>query len=220
MKKIIAILAALFVPSIAHAFSTVRYVQISTNTLSQQSGGFNVSSGTIGTQLTVSTITGVSGTMSGFNTITVTTITPTHVVGTTTNDNATVGTYGEYVSSTTSGVSSFPTNGNYGDLLSISLTAGDWDVTGTIQAQINGATWTNALIAISTTTGNSSAGITEGVNGFRPDTTNITSNALLAIPAVRESLSTTTTIYLKYRSSYSAGGPPQAIGRISARRVR
>jgi len=44
IKKLVALL---LLTSAAHAFSPVRYVQISTNTLSQQSGAINISSATI-----------------------------------------------------------------------------------------------------------------------------------------------------------------------------
>lgn len=45
MKKLLLLSIALL-PNLSHAFSSIRYVQISTNTLGNQTGAFNVSSGT------------------------------------------------------------------------------------------------------------------------------------------------------------------------------
>lgn len=141
------------------------------------------------------------------------------IVGTTTNDSAAAGNVGEYVEGVTSTRTNFAANGTFGDLTSISLTAGDWDVTAFIGVYLNGSTTTSYDFGISTTSGNSSTGLLEYTNfiGGYPPTTTINTGA--TIPGYRVSLASTTTYYLKYRGNYTVG-TPQANGRLSARRVR
>lgn len=58
MRKYLLALVCILAPVVAHAFSPVRYVQISTNSLTQQTGSFNVASGTVqGLTATHTTIT-------------------------------------------------------------------------------------------------------------------------------------------------------------------
>ena len=107
-------------------------------------------------------------------------------------------------------------SGAYGDITSLTLTAGDWDVTG-ILAAAGVATYIG--VGISTTSGNSSAGLSEGdtlVYCVGPTASN---NQDATIPNVRFSLASTTTVYLKVTSGYPAGSPTFG-GRISARRMR
>lgn len=140
--------------------------------------------------------------------------------GTATNDDAAAGYIGEYVEAIISSPTNFPTTGNYGDLTSISLTAGDWDLTGGFLQSANSATVTECSIGISVTSGNSTTGLTGGVN--RLDSIGAVSgvrSAGLMIAGYRKSLSGTTTHYLKYESNFSAA-TPQATGKLSARRVR
>lgn len=142
------------------------------------------------------------------------------IVGTTTNDNAQTGSVGEYVESVV-GSTNFPATGVWGDLTSISLTAGDWDVNGIMLATI-GTTWSSARLGISQTAGNSTTGLTLGSNFiqtlFASTSTTIT-QVSLTISGFRISLSGTTTIYLKFMSDWSSG-TPAAFGRLSARRLR
>lgn len=80
IKKLAYLLALVFIPALSHAaFVPVRYVQISTNTLSRQTGtavvdGINVSTITASTatitQLQVSTVTASSATISNLNGLT------------------------------------------------------------------------------------------------------------------------------------------------------
>lgn len=148
---------------------------------------------------------------------------PTALTGTTTNNNASAGEVGEHISSTVAGNLNASATGTYDDGTSISLTAGDWDVTAGATFEPNGATWTLTRIGISTTSGNSSAGLIDGdtatVNGWASSST--TPNAVgMVVPTKRFSLSATTTVYLKRQVGFSAG-TPRSIGiRISARRVR
>lgn len=140
--------------------------------------------------------------------------------GTTTNNNASTGFVGEYIESVVSTATNFPTSAQYGDLTSISLTAGDWDVSINGQCNLNGAVYTgDNQLGISTTSGNSSTGLVSGNNVANPLPPTATAESGGSIPSYRISLSTTTTVYYKYYAEYT-GGPPKARGRISARRVR
>lgn len=143
----------------------------------------------------------------------------THIFGTTTNDNATVGTYGEQVSTQTSSNVSFPGTGTYSDLVSITLTAGDWDVSAVGFATANGATVVTAAFAITTTQGNSASGIDNASNSINITPPTATTNISGTIPSVRASISATTTYYLKITSTFSVA-TPQCQGRLTARRMR
>lgn len=141
--------------------------------------------------------------------------------GTATNDSAAAGYIGEYIEGTQAATNT-GADSVYADLTSISLTAGDWDVSAIAQFSRNGATWGNVECGISSTSGNSSSGLTNGVTktlfNFASTSTAI-SFIPLFVPVMRVSLGSTTTYYLKIRADFSAGNP-QAAGRLSARRVR
>ena len=140
--------------------------------------------------------------------------------GTATNNSAAAGYIGEYIEAVT-GFTNFPTTGTFGDLASISLTAGDWDVTAVGVEDNNSAVGTGSEIGISVTTGNSTTGLVQGSNRVPFGVNNpAIGTAGATISAYRMSLSTTTTtVYYKYGSNFT-GGPPRLAGRISARRVR
>jgi hypothetical protein len=142
------------------------------------------------------------------------------IKGTTTNDNATAGFYGESVRS------SVPTNLNAGtsaewtDLTSISLTAGDWLIFGSYNFALNGATVTGLEIGISTTSGNSATGLVNGDNEQVPFIPTSASNSCASIAGWRLSLSASATAYLKSKWNYSAGTPRHEGVRINAVRIR
>jgi hypothetical protein len=137
------------------------------------------------------------------------------IQGTATNNNAPVGFVGEYVKAYASYVS-MPVSVQWGDAISISLTAGDWDVSahGVINAAAQGGV-TVYGIGISIHPGNDATDLTEGatyVLGWG-------AQGSLAIPQYHFSLSTTTTVYLKMIAAYSSTAPTMT-GTISARRMR
>lgn len=233
----------------AHAFNPVRYVQISTNAVSQQSGSYNVSGGTVttlnitgtGSFLGVITATNTSNTFqsanSTFTTLNATTIknsgttgislapTGVGILGTTTNDNATAGNYGEFISSKTAAATNIST-GVVVDLLSIPLTTGDWDLTGSVEWVRNGATLTSGaldyLIGYSVTSGNSTAGLSFpdtrfDMNNVFPTTF---STAHMVIPRSRISINASTTYYFKGAVGDSSAGTQQYQAIMTARRVR
>lgn len=139
--------------------------------------------------------------------------------GSNTNNDASAGFVGEAVrSSVTSAVSSTG-NGQWFDITNIVLTAGDWDINGQVIFTLNGAVQTVALMAITSTSGNSTTGQIDGDNrlpGVVPASTNDSS---ATIAGYRVNFTGSATYYLKARCDFSAG-TPKAYGRISARRVR
>lgn len=144
------------------------------------------------------------------------------IVGTTTNDSAAAGNVGEVVRSSVTSVA-LPTTTQFGDLTSISLTAGDWLVSGLMNYLDNSGTLTNIILGISTTTGNSSTGLVSGDNeaiaNYGGAAFTAVPSGALAVPSYHLQLATTTTVYLKYSATYT-GTPGSVSGRISAVRIR
>lgn len=143
-------------------------------------------------------------------------------LGTTTNDNAAAGNVGQYIESVVGNVNAFGSN-TFGDITSISLPAGDWDVSAVTNGDTTTATVTYFSMGISTTSGNSGTGLVDGdTRVYAGQSTNFATTAIwgLAIPVKRFSLSATTTVYLKGHAIYSAGTPFFLGARLSARRVR
>ena len=143
-------------------------------------------------------------------------------IGVTDASDAVASRIGEYIESTT-GATSVAATTVWADLDSISLTPGDWDVTAFSLLSSNGGTYTRFNMGVSTTTGDSNAGMTLGVvNRAHFDTAStatIPAAVTLTVPNARFSFAVTTTVYLKHMVEYSAG-TPDCRGRISARRVR
>jgi hypothetical protein len=142
--------------------------------------------------------------------------------GTGTNDSATAGFVGEYVSSNITTNTNFPSSGVYGDLTSISLTAGNW-ILG-FNCDVNnasGVTVTDFEFGMSSNSGNSSTGLTLNDN-YQAVSTDLPTGdrEQMTISGFRVSLSSTTTYYLKYSAGYTGGTAPFARGKIYALRVR
>lgn len=146
---------------------------------------------------------------------------PTSITGTATNDSAAAGFVGQYIESVIPSATNVPgLTTAWGDATSLSLTAGDWDVTSILVPIGNAATFTRYQLGISITSGNSTTGLVQGsnqVDAVLP--LSGTRGGFAAIPTYRVSLASTTPVYMKIESDYSAG-TPQFTGRISARRVR
>lgn len=142
------------------------------------------------------------------------------IIGTSTNDNAPAGGLGEYVVSRVTSATNVPaTTGQSGDATTISLTAGDWDISAAIYYTLNGATVTATGGGIGTATGNSLTGAVVGDNYFAGPPPTAAYGIEISIPAYRVQPTATTTYYLKENVAFSAG-TPQYQCRISARRVR
>lgn len=145
--------------------------------------------------------------------------------GTATNDDATAGNIGEYVSSiVTSGSSVSLTTATSANITSISLTAGDWDVRG-MAVFTGGATTTVAHVSASVSQTSATMSATPGDFGDFPNYGGSTqfggsvNYITVAIPAVRVTLTSTTTIYFVANASFGVS-TCAAYGRISARRAR
>ncbi len=158
-------------------------------------------------------------------TIDVTTISHTGgtaIKGTNTNNNAAAGDIGEYFSSAVATGSAVSATGSsqFFDITSITLSAGDWDISAVFVLQLSGATASAATGGIGTASGNNGAGLVQGDNrqNFAIPAAG-EGDIGECIPAYRVSISGSTTYYLKFLAIYSAG-TPKAFGRISARRVR
>lgn len=141
-------------------------------------------------------------------------------VGTTTNDNATAGHIGEYIESVVaSGSAVSLTTGTAKTVTSISLTPGDWDVSGVV----------SLLPAASTSVTRRSASIsltadTLGANGaqtIQPVAAVVTgaTSFSLPTPTVRVSIAVTTIVYLIGFADFTVS-TMAAFGAIRARRMR
>ncbi|KAI3598733.1 hypothetical protein D8I24_5679 [Cupriavidus necator H850] len=144
------------------------------------------------------------------------TITTPNIVGTSTNNSASAGSVGEFVTATGTAVSL--TSGASANVTSISLTAGDWDVQGNIVFNAAGSTVVSLVNAgVSTTSATLPASpfysMFLGVNlaaGAAPSS---------MAPVQRISVASTTTVYLVGTAVFSTS-TCTATGFIRARRVR
>lgn len=145
------------------------------------------------------------------------------IVGTTTNNNASAGTVGELISSTVLvGSAVAITTGVAANVTSISLTAGDWDVSGVVATNPSG-TATQSFIQAYTTTVSATAPTIPNNGGFTQLSVAHAAGFSCAQSAgmQRFSLSGTTTVYLGVFMGYGGGGATMgAYGHIQARRVR
>lgn len=143
----------------------------------------------------------------------------TSATGTTAGGNAAAGSLGEHVSaSVVQGSATALTTATPKTVTTISLTAGDWDITA-IGAITGASTGTNFDVAIGTTT-NSLTGTILGNSRCETPTVSLTgADASLMIPAFRVNITSTTSYYLIVQETFTIGSPA-AYGRISARRIR
>lgn len=147
----------------------------------------------------------------------------TTIPGTSTNDAAATGNLAETIASVTSTYTNYTTTATYQAVDSVTLTAGDWDLSAFLTYSSNGATITaasNAIVAVSTTKASASGAI-EGTN-----IAYIAQAALLgtskfseSVPPYRVSISGTTKYYLNSQATFTIGNP-QYVGGIRARRMR
>jgi hypothetical protein len=139
---------------------------------------------------------------------------------TATNDSASAGRLGEYISGTGSAVSFGGGSGVYNEVASISLTPGDWDLTFQYSFNANGATVTALIVGIASgSAGDSCTGCSVGDTSGNFVATSFPSQLFGTISHVRKSVSATTTFYGKQFGTYSVA-TPQGTGRLVARRVR
>lgn len=178
--------------------------------------------GTTSTNLVFSDSPTFTGTVSVAALTATDVITPSQtkgIVGTTTNNDAQAGSIGQTVLSSITTPAAYPTTATWGDLTSISLTAGDWDIAAVTQQTTPGTMTGETRLGISVTSGNSATGLTIGYNRVTFPFATTLYDTSGSIPMYRLQLASTTTVYLKYYAEYSAG-TPKALGTIIARRRR
>ncbi len=142
------------------------------------------------------------------------------IKGTNTNDNPLTGYVGEVVVTNQTGNLNFTTSAQWTDLISSTITAGDWLFHGSMNMGANGATITGMEIGMSSTPGNSSFGMSGGYNEATPAFPTAASNVQATIPAWHFQVATSSIVYLKAKGNYT-GGPPRAEGcSIVAQRLR
>lgn len=128
----------------------------------------------------------------------------------------------DYLSATASSTN-LPTTTQFGDLTSLTLPPGEWDIGVNAIFHRNTtseAAFTACNIGVSTTSGNSTSGLTLGVNWMQASQTfGFGSNFPMTLGGYRVTPTTTTTYYLKFAGTYSAN-QPQAEGTIYARKVK
>ena len=137
------------------------------------------------------------------------------ITGTTTNDNVTAGGVGEYL--TASSATTAMTSNVGANCTSISLTAGDWDVSGVVTFTPAGTTTFGAAVA-----GTSTTSASQGPAGtFQRFVLSFTTGggASIQAPTTRYSLSATTTVYLVGVAQFGVS-TMTCDGFIRARRVR
>ncbi|HEY1109135.1 MAG TPA: hypothetical protein VGE76_10900, partial [Opitutaceae bacterium] len=139
------------------------------------------------------------------------------IKGTTTNDSAAAGYIGEFFSANlASGSAVSLTSPSASNIVSLSLTAGDWDVQGLAAFVAGvGTTVTQTTSGISTTSGVVSTSTATIINGGVPASL----SASYPTVTVRISIASTTTVYLVSAGVFS-GGTLGGYGFITARRVR
>ena len=144
------------------------------------------------------------------------------ITGTATNDNATAGNIGEFVSSNiVSGSAVSLVNATAKDITTISLTAGDWDVQGMCATQPAGGTTTSAFICSISPTLNTLNTTVSDSSGFGINNAAQAAGGAESITTdtARVSLAATTTYHLVTQASFAVS-TMAAYGKIRARRVR
>jgi len=159
----------------------------------------------------------VTGTSSG-NSVSTTIAIGGQLPATSTNDSASTGKLGEYqVNTVTSGQALALTTAVTRNIIISSLTAGDWDVTGQVDyTAAGGASIQYMQQGVSTTSGTlpSQDGYSSINLGAAP-----TVDQGNPVPVSRISVSTTTSVYLVTKTTFTPGSVT-AYGTLRARRVR
>ena len=122
----------------------------------------------------------------------------------------------DYLSATGSG--NVPATTTYGDVASIAIPPGEWDLTVLLHTTASGSTATSIQTGISTTSGNSGAGLSVGDSLIGNIAASSTYDSFVTIPNFRILLTSSTTYYQKIRGLFSAGTPTY-VGKFTARRV-
>lgn len=122
------------------------------------------------------------------------------IIGTTTNNNATAGSVGEFPTPTNLSAVALTSNAS-ANCASVSLTPGDWEVTGMVEIAAAGSTLiTNSFGGVSTTSATLGA-----LGTYWQIANNFSAGALIAmpVPVTRVPLTTTTTVYLVANAGFT-----------------
>ena len=148
-------------------------------------------------------------------------ISPTSTIGikgTATNDSTAAGSVGEYATASTGLTSISSSTGT--NIASVSLTAGDWDVSGVgVFVAANTTVISSLISSISTTSGTSQSTLTGQTSQENVTFPTIGSTNTVLSPTVRISIASTTTVFLVGTANFSTS-TMTAAGIIRARRVR
>ena len=153
-------------------------------------------------------------------------ISATGIIGTTTNNNADAGSVGEVISSSVAVGSAVSltnaVNATSGKTItSISLTAGDWDVFGSVGINMAATTNFTAIAGGISTTNDTLNSLYEEETRFAFGAAGVVPNNVISFvfPSTRVSIASTTTYYLIGYASFTVS-TATAFGRITARRMR
>jgi hypothetical protein len=148
------------------------------------------------------------------------------VLGVTTNSNAVAGYVGEFVTATVAiGAAVGLTTATPANVASISLTAGDWDVSAVADFNLTGATATliqsgPSLVSVTLPTQPGGSGLgTDALAQLQLALVTVSGVLDLDSNPVRLSIAATTTVYLVASATFSVGSI-SAFGTLRARRVR
>lgn len=156
------------------------------------------------------------------------------LLGTNTSDVASAGYVGEVLESTVSSDTSVGSTATWTDLTTLTLTAGDWELSGVVYINANGATFSSnfaCATSIISASGDSVTGATPGVNrtenSFIPTTFTSFTSVLPSVRAKSDGTNVTIdgtstasqVVRLKLRIDYTAGTPKYRC-RFTARRTR
>lgn len=137
------------------------------------------------------------------------------VHGVTTNSSASAGYVGEYIEAHQFTPTSLGATNTAVNCVSISLTAGDWDVSLTADFSANGGTQTNINAGISI--------VSAGLDQYGYDTAqspgSATQNTFITIPSIRYSFASTTTVYAVMQAGFTIAATQYRCS-LRARRVR
>jgi hypothetical protein len=142
--------------------------------------------------------------------------------GTATNDSASAGNVGQLVSShVVSGSAVALTTSTPANITSISLTAGNWEVSGICAEQPNGATTSTALICTVSTASATLNTTPSDSAGWALNQTALTAGSAMSLPTstARLSLASTTTVFLVVQSTFAVN-TMGAYGSLRATRPR
>ena len=148
------------------------------------------------------------------------------IVGTTTNNNAQAGSVGEYMQTLVVAASEVAlTNNTSANMCSMSLTAGDWDISGLVMFDVGATTNFTEMYAWATTTSAQTLTLavlntaTVAAHSYPVGGSVLSNIVALTLPPTRFSLSATTTVYLVAMSRFTVS-TAAVFGGFRARRVR